>query len=128
MKVKGYLVVLALGAAGLVALRACDSGHGTEVGATPVLAGEWETSSPGHADRYLEIGDREIVFGQGEEGEARYPVLGIFTEPGTQDGTAFLILYEVEAGEAVEGRLEVIVEDSELRIASQPGVRWTRKS
>ncbi len=125
MRTRVYLVVLALVAAGLVGWRACGGGQESEGGVTPELAGTWRTTSPGYADRYLEIGSQEIVFGQGEEGEARYPVLGVVRTSGPDDRAQFNLRYRLDAITEAEGKLEVLVGTSGLRIASQPGVLWT---
>lgn len=125
MRSKVYLVVLALVAAGLVGWRACDSAQETEVGVTADLAGIWKTTSPGHIDRHLEIREQEIVFGQGEAGEATYPLVGVVRTPGPEGRTRYVLRYQVDKSTLAEGRLELLVGPADLRIASQPGIRWT---
>lgn len=126
MRIRAYMVVLALVAAGLMGWRACD-GAGAEVVVTPELAGVWKTKSPGHADRSLEIRPREVVFGQADEGEATYPLLGV-TRTSRPDGQASYVLrYRVDEMTEAEGTLEVVVGSPGLRIASQPGILWTKE-
>ena len=125
MRIRFYLVVLASVATGLVAWQSCGGEKAVEVGVTRELAGTWETTSPGHADRYIEIGTQEIAFGQGEEGEARYPILGVLRSQGPEGRSSYLIRYLIDAGEDAEGKLEVLVGDSQLTIASQPEISWT---
>ena len=125
MRSKVYLVVLALVAAGLVGWRACGGAPETAVGVTADLAGIWKTTSPGHIDRHFEIRAQEIVFGQGDEGEVTYPLVGVVRTPGPEGQTKYVLRYRIDAGTGAEGSLELLVGPSDLRIASQPGIRWT---
>lgn len=125
MRSKVYLVVLALIAAGLVGWRACGVAPETAVGVTPELAGIWKTTSPSHIDRHFEIRAQQIVFSQGDEGEVTYPLVGIVRSPGPEGHTKYVLRYRIDADTDAEGRLELLVGPSDLRIASQPGIRWT---
>lgn len=127
MRIRAYLVVLALVAAGLVAARACGPAEQDSI-VTPELAGIWTTTFPGYTDRFLEIRPLEIIFGQGEEGEARYPILGVTRTPIPRGGARYLVRYrvdEVTEGAEGDGNVEVIVGRSGLRLASQPRILWT---
>ncbi len=125
MSARRLIVFLTVLAAGLVVFRACRSGPGTEVGVTHELIGTWTTESPALADRFIEIRSQEIIFGLGEEGQASHPILGVRVRPGPEGRSAFVISYLLERGGEAEGQLELLVGPADLRIASQPGVRWT---
>jgi hypothetical protein len=126
MAMRAFMITLLLIAAGLVGARAC-SGTAEESIVTPQLAGVWTTSSPGHFDRFLEIRPGEIVFGQGEAGEARYPILGVTRTPRPRGNSKYLVRYRLDKVTEAEGTLEVLVGPAGLRILSQPRVLWTER-
>lgn len=126
MRSRIFLVSLALVAAGLVALRACGGGQEELIIAVPPeLAGTWRTDAPGYSDRYIEIAEQEIAFGQGEEGEARYALLGVVRIPDADGRAHYSLRYRIDVNTEAEGRLEVLLGAAELRIPSQPGILWT---
>jgi hypothetical protein len=127
MRSRNVLALLALVGAGLVAHRFLGSPRGTEVGVSRQLEGVWTTTSTSHADRFLEIRTDEIIFGQGAEGSASYRILGVLFLGDFDDRTTYVIRYRVEPDGEFEGRLEVLLGSSDLRIANQPDVSWTRR-
>jgi len=125
MGARRLIVFLAVVAAGLVVFRACRGDPGTLVGVTPELIGTWTTDSQAYAGRFIEIRSGEIVFGLGEEGEARHPILGVRVHPGPEGRSAFVVSYLIDPAGDAEGQLELLVGPADLHIASQPGIRWT---
>ena len=124
MPIRAVMVLLALIAVSLAWVRACNV-EAVESIVTPQLAGIWTTSSPGHSDRYIEIRPGEIVFGQGDEGEARYPVLGVTRTPRPRGNSKYVVRYRLDKVTETDGTLEVLVGPAGLRILSQPMVLWT---
>lgn len=125
MNIRTLMVVLALVAAGLVGLRACGV-DATESIVTPELAGVWTTGAPGHADRFLEIRPREVAFGQGDEGEVRYPLLGVTRTARRGGEVVYFLRYRFDAVSEAESTMEVVLGPSGLYIASQPSLRWRK--
>jgi hypothetical protein len=128
MSSRRVILLLAVVAAVAVVVRWRSEPERTEVGVTRELAGRWVTADPRWADRFLEITPGEVVFGQGEEGEARYRIEAVYrVEPSekTAPGSAYLIRYRGPDPGREESELEVSVASGELHLANQPGVRWT---
>jgi len=124
MPIRAFMVLLALIVVSLAGWRACGD-TAVESIVTPQLAGRWTTSAPNHADRFLEIRPGEIVFGQGAEGEARYPILGVTRTPRPRGNAKYVVRYRLDKVTETDGTLEVLVGPAGLRILSQPRVLWT---
>ncbi len=127
MSSRKIIVVLAVLAVVAVVVKWRSEPERTEVGVTRELAGRWVTTDPRWADRYLEITPGEVVFGQGEEGEARYRIEAVYrVEPSekTAPGSGYLIRYREAAPGGEESEIELSVAPGELQLANQPGVKW----
>ena len=124
MAIRAVMVLLALIAVSLAGVRACG-GDAVESIVTPQLAGVWTTSAPGHTDRFLQIRPGEIIFGQGDEGEARYPIVGVTRTPRPRGNSKYVVRYRLDKVTETDGTLEVLVGPAGLRILSQPMVLWT---
>ena len=124
MSARRLIALLLLFGLVLVAVVVWTSESREEVGVTRELAGRWVTFDERWAGRYLEITPNEIAFGQGEQGEARYRIVGVF-RAAAESGAVYLIRYRgVEVG-AEESELRVSVGPGELRLANQAAnVRW----
>jgi hypothetical protein len=96
----------------------------TQVGLTSELAGVWKTEDVRYGDRFLEIRPNEVVFGQGDQGKARYRIAGIYLEQMPEGPPVYVLSYRLDGAEPM-GELRVRVDHGVLRIASQPKVAWT---
>jgi hypothetical protein len=128
MSSRRIIVVLAVIAVIALIVQWRTEPERTEVGVTREIAGRWVTANPRWADRFLEITPGEVVFGQGEEGEARYRIVSVYRVPSSEEapgGTSYVIRYRENADEGAVSDLELSVVDGALRLASQPNVKWT---
>jgi hypothetical protein len=117
----GVLGVLALGA---LAYRFWPQQGPEEVGVVSDLAGRWVTDDQRWAGRYLEITSTAIAFGRGEDGEARYPIDGVYRLAPRDGRATYSIRYRETEGSEQESALVVSVAAGELRIDHQRDVRW----
>jgi hypothetical protein len=125
MRLRRVLFVLLAIALGALALRWSSAERREEIGVTAEMAGRWVTTDERWAGRFLEIRPGEIVFGQGPEGEARYRIVGVFELPPVGGLPTFAIRYrEPDDPAAPESELQIGLARRELRLVSQPGVRW----
>jgi hypothetical protein len=116
--------VLAAVAALLVAVRAGNGPDLVEVGVTAELRGVWTTSDSRYAGRFLEIEPDAVTFGQGEEGEERRALVGVFRDDAAPG--LFILRYALDDERATVADLRVSLKRGTLRIESRPGVVWVR--
>lgn len=125
MKNRRWIWVLAAVATALVILRLGASPDPIEVGVTRELAGVWTTSDARYPGRFLKISPDEVVFGQGEVGEERRRLVGVYRE-GSSENPLYVLRYTLDdEGESVAD-LRVHLHEGVLRFASQPEVAWAR--
>ena len=118
----GFLFAILLG---IGAVRSCTQDPpAQEVGVTRDLFGRWTTRDPRFADRFLEITGSEIVFGQGEEGEARHPIAGVRLERARDGRWRYLVRYVADPGREEEIEVAILAAPGELQLETLPDVRW----
>ncbi len=126
MKPRTALVLLALVALVLLIWRPGRGPRQMEIGVTSSLAGRWTTSDSRYADRFLEIGPDEITIGQGADGEARYPLRGVFLETKKDGSAVYVLRYQIDDRGDATADLRLVMAGEALRIENQTSITWSR--
>ena len=114
-----------IGAAAIVVvLSGCGT---TELPAE--LYGVWRTDEPRYADRFIELGAQEIVFGTGGQESSRYTITSVDAET-TLAGAKYTIEYQ-SIGDDSSSSVSLLTEHRDglaLRLHNQPSFSWRRRS
>ncbi len=112
-------------AAVLVILRPGARPDPPDVGVSRELAGVWTTSDAKYLGRSLEIAPGEVIFGQGEAGEERRRLLGVYRED-SSGSTLYILRYALDDQRESVADLRVRVHEGVLRFEGHPEVAWAR--
>jgi len=118
----GFLFAILVG---IVAVKACAAEpRNREVGVTRDLFGRWTTEDTRYSDRFLEITGTEIVFGRGQEGEARHRLAGVWLGGARQGRRRYLVRYYLDDRSETELEVAILAAPGELQLETLPEVRW----
>lgn len=126
MRLRGWIWGLGVVAALLVIARPGQEPGLREVGVGRELFGVWRTSDSRYADRFLEFGPDVVVFGQGEEGEARHRLVGVFLEESAVSPGGYVVRYWLDDAGERQATLRLHLAEGLLRLDNQRDIVWTR--